>query len=214
MGEADLDAWITAKSELDHKRLHALGVISHYWNSAEFWLYQLFAVVSGAPHPWTMIFDLGDVAICTRIRTITAIETELTTLDIEGWAPSQRQNDNAAQSDYVAHILDVYDLCRQNRNSAVHAWTVRAEETSEPVLARKSKRPDQEVPEAFPSTLADLRRVADDIERLNGRMDQLVEWYWTRLRDRPPIASLERLPLPALLWKPPPQVHTKRPPRP
>lgn len=185
------DPWIKSNSEIDPAKLHAIGVISFQWNHCEFWLFHLFCGVSGLPEAkaWTLVFDLGDVALCTRIKVLLggcALHPDGTAL--------------------VENALEFYDLCRQNRNSVVHAWTQGRGARAK--LARRSKKPDQIEPAPFPCELEDIRRVAEEIQWLSRRLWILnVKFEEGSLAQA--ISSPKILPLPELLWTPPPQAHTK-----
>lgn len=190
MTDFEIDEWVTANSALGHKRLHALGVIAYQWNRAELWLFHIFCDVSGfdEPEAWALIYDLGDVAICGRIKTLLKFRNL------------------AAEAPLIENALEIYDICRQNRNSAMHAWTRGLSADGHIGLARKSKKADQIDPEPFPSSLDDLRRVAKDIEALNNRL-----WLLSCFaEDGQPPTSLDILPVPNALWTPPPQASTRQ----
>jgi hypothetical protein len=191
------DPWIWLSSRhFPAEKLHAIGVVSFRWNNCEFWLLLLLCSISKIPRReiWAMAHDLGDLAICTRIETF---------MVFRGYKDHGRA--------LIENVLEVYDICRKNRNSIVHAW-VRAS-GPDPSLARKSRKPDNSEPSPFPSSLADIRRVADDIEDLGNRL-----WLMCCLIDdgqlAKPVASPEKVPLPELLWKNPPQGPRERSRRP
>jgi hypothetical protein len=199
MSDLNTDPWIASNSEIHAEKLHAIGVISFQWNRCEFWLFHLFCQVSELPEAkaWTLVFDLGDVSICTRIGVLMASRTDL-------------HPDAVA---LITNALAIYDLCRQNRNSVVHAWTVGS--GSQAPLARKSKKPDQLDAEPFPCELNDLRRVAEEIQWLSRRLF-VLNYHFEQGSMATALPSPRKLPLPELLWKPPPQdsIKPKRPPRP
>ena len=190
MTDFEIDEWVTANSALGHKRLHALGVIAYQWNRAELWLFHIFCDVSGydESEAWSLVYDLGDVSICNRIKSLLKFRN----LDEE--AP------------LIENALKVYDICRQNRNSAMHAWTRGFSTDGQVGLARKSKKADQIDPEPFPSSLDDLRRVAKEIEGLNARL-----WLLSVFAEEPPhLPSLQKLALPDFLWTFPQQNNQAR----
>jgi len=137
MIDFDVDPWMIANSKLGHKRLLALGVIAYQWNKAELWLFHIFCDVSGysEAEAWSLVYDLGDVAICARIKSLLKYR-KLT-----------------SEAPLIENALEVYDLCRQNRNSAMHAWTRGISDDGQIGLARKSKKADQIEPDPFPSGL-------------------------------------------------------------
>ena len=188
------DPWfqfVAGRSQsIDHLMLHAIGVIAHHWNHAERGLFHLFCEVTRIPDEecWALVHDLGDLAVSTRIKTIMRINKfHLETISL------------------IDNCLSVYDHCRQNRNSVCHAWTVGA--FSNHVFARRSKKPDQMDPIPFSATLADLRRVADDILALETRL-WICQLMVSELDPTDPDLKSADFPwpdkqrLPELLWKP------------
>jgi|HubBroStandDraft_3_1064219.scaffolds.fasta_scaffold133589_1 hypothetical protein len=181
------DPWIAKNSPLSPERLHAIGVVNVRWNDCEFWLLLLLCSVSKIPRReiWAMAHDLGDIAMCKKIRTFTLFR-------------GYRDHGRAL----IENALDVYDLCRQNRNNIVHAW-VRAS-GSDPTLSRKSKKPDDPEASPFPSDLGDIRRVAEDVGELQTRL-----WLLCCMIDdgelAKPLTSPEKLLEPELLWTSPRQ---------
>lgn len=182
----DIDPWMIANSkigptsDLGYKRLHALGVIALRWNRAEQWLFTIFCDVSGydEAEAWALVFDLGDVSISERIKSL---------LKIRGFT---------TEAPLIENALQVYDVCRRNRNSVMHAWTRGLTDDGHVGFARKSKAADSQDAEPFPSSLDDLRRVAEEIEHLNTRL-----WLLSCFnQDGQPTSSLQTLPLPSLLW--------------
>ena len=148
----DVDPWMTANSKVDlnsdlgYKRLHALGVITLRWNRAEQWLFTTFCDVTGydEAETWALVLDLGDTSICKLIKSF---------LKIRGFETEALLIENA---------LEVYDICRQNRNLVTHAWTRGLTADGHAGLARKSKASYNQDAEPFPSSLDDLRRVAEE----------------------------------------------------
>jgi hypothetical protein len=196
----DIDEWMTVNSkdgfsDLGFKRLHALGVIALRWNRAERWQFTIFCDVSGydEAEAWALVFDLGDVSISERIKSF---------LKIRGFD---------SEAPLIENALEVYNICRQNRNSVMHAWTRGITDDGHVGFARKSKAADNPDAEPFPSSLDDLRRVADEIKQLNNRL-----WLLSCFnQDGQPTSSLQKLPLPSPLWRSPlaPSPKPPRPPR-
>src|SRR5439155_13651064 len=56
---------------------------------------------------WAMTHDLGDMAMCDRVRTFALFR---------GYHPDGMT--------LISNALTIYDRCRQNRNSIIHAWTI------------------------------------------------------------------------------------------
>ena len=191
-----IDEWMTAKSELDHKRLHALGMITQRWNRAERWLFTIFCDVSGydEPEAWALVHNLGTPLISERIRSLLKIRKFL------------------AEAPLIENALEVFNVCRQNRNALTHAWTRGIAADGQPSLASKSRKADNLDAEPFPSSLDDLRRVADEIESLNTRL-----WLLSCFAEEgQPASSLKMHPIPSLLIQVTQEAKKKEPraPRP
>ncbi|MER9683497.1 hypothetical protein NKJ23_30075 [Mesorhizobium sp. M0184] len=187
------DPWIAENSPLSPERLHAIGLITFRWNQCEFWLFLLFCKVSGIDQKdaWALVYDLGDIAICSRIKALLANRV----FHADGVA-------------LILNALDAYDINRQNRNTVAHAWTA-GQFDGEYVLARKSKKIDAIDPSAFKSDLASLRRVAHEI----GLVETNLWVLCCIIEDNSisgPVTAPKRLVLPEALWKPAPQVHAKQ----
>ncbi|MER8995927.1 hypothetical protein [Mesorhizobium sp. M0678] len=193
LADMNSDPWIAENSPLSPERLHAIGVITLRWNQCEFWLFLLFCKVSGIAdkEAWALVYDLGDVAICTRIKAILASRSFHT----DGTA-------------LILNALDAYDINRQNRNTVAHAWMV-GKFDGEYILARRSKKADAIDPLAFKSDLTTLRRVAHEIWLLDTNLWLLC----CVIEDNTisgPLKTPKKLLLPDALWVPPPQVHAKQ----
>lgn len=192
------DAWIKANSEIEPQRLHALGVISFRWNMSEQLLFWLFSELLNLPNREALILGhkLGPIDLSVRIKLLA----------------STRLKRRPKLAPLIANALEVYDLCRQNRNQVTH-FDVQIALGKERVkgfnLRRRSRKPD--VPRAVPfdDSLQNLRRVAKEIRRLNiqlkiindgvfanKRREGFVTWPKERKQR---ITQLRPLPLPKLL---------------
>jgi hypothetical protein len=191
MSSLTSDAWISSNSEIQPERLHAIGVVSFQRNHCEFWLFQLFCGVAELTQQkaWALVYDLGDVAISTRISVL---------MQTRGFHP------NAIV--LIKNALEFYDRCRQNRNSIIHAWTQGSGYWAK--MVRKSKDPRKMESEPFPCELEDVRRVAEEIQWLSRRLWILACLYEDGSLARE-ISSPRTLPLPDVLWKHPLQGQTK-----
>jgi hypothetical protein len=182
MPDFTTDPWIEANSPLPFDKLHAIGVINVRWNRCELWLILLLAAAARMSRRdiWAFVHDLGDIAISSRVETFARFR---------GHHPYTRE--------LISNALAVYDVCRQNRNCIVHAWTFST--GPNPALLRRSKRPIDPEPSPFPNSVDDLRRVADETYALWFRLSELTRC----LQEDVPLTSLEKLRVPALLWTPP-----------
>jgi hypothetical protein len=197
MTDLTADAWISSNSEIAPERLHAIGVVSFQWNHCEFWLFQLFCGIAelSDKKAWALVYDLGDVAISTRINVL-----------------MQTRGFHANALILIKNALEFYDRCRQNRNSIVHAWTQGSGHWVK--MVRKGKDPSKMPSEQFPCELEDVRRVAVEIQWLSRRLWILACLYEDGSFARA-MPSPRTLPLPDVLWKPllPPNIESLHPPK-
>jgi hypothetical protein len=190
------DQWVAANSPIDAERLHALGTVIVYWNDCEKELLILFGEVLGLPleQVWAIAYDLGQVAISTKIKTL-----------------ARAKKFSIQLQSAITNTLAVYEICRQNRNQLVHFWFFSGV-SGDGQLYRKSKKADYSPPEQFKNDLADIRRVAEDIKALAHHMAQLEAAINQTGRAAPNSPLPDELPLPALLYSPPLQASTKQKP--
>jgi hypothetical protein len=192
------DPWIKANSEIEPQRLHALGVIAFRWNLSEQKLLQLFAALLDCPEVEyiALAHELNDSALMVRVRAIAA----------------SRLKDDSKLLDAISNALEVFEVCRQNRNQFVHFYIVpafgREKDGYMPAwdFERKERNPYAFTRVPFPNTVKDLRRVAKDIARLNLNLlaiSLLVDrkYHPERGWHAPPLPK--KLAVPEFLWKPP-----------
>jgi hypothetical protein len=201
------DAWIITNSDIEPQKLHALGVITLRWNLSEQKLLSLFSSILNCPaeEAHALAHELGDLALISRIKILASI----------------RLKENNQLVTVITNALDAYNVCRQNRNQLTHFdITFIPKEKKIPRLelafARRSKSPEYRKSEPFPDNTKDLRRIARDIRQLNTHLYMVERCVFTNFNPSPvgQVAPLpNRLPVPELLWKPPPQVpkESKRP---
>ncbi|SED63073.1 hypothetical protein SAMN05444164_5298 [Bradyrhizobium erythrophlei] len=150
------DSWIAEYSTIDPERLHALGVITLYWNICERGLFQIFCTLFGfhSSLGWIIAHDMGDRSISERITEILKI----------------RQNEPDEEAS-IENLLEVYDACRQNRNTFTHFMVnfnkLRPEPGDESNYQFSRMKGPSRIAKQFPSTLVDVRRVAADIRTLS-----------------------------------------------
>jgi hypothetical protein len=198
------DPWIAEHSIIDPERLHALGVITLWWNHCERNLFFLFCVVMNcSPRVgWILAHDLGDIQISTRIKEMLKLRP-----------PDSDVND------LLQCCMQIYDVCRINRNSLTHftASVPSADADAATVAAAsfvRMKGPSPE-PSPLPSTLPDIRRVAVEVRFLAVYLWNTYKALVARGSGKP--AKLPPLlAVPELLWKPPQPTgpKSKRPPKP
>jgi hypothetical protein len=196
------DPWIAQNSYIDPERLHALGVITLWWNHCERNLFFLFCRVFNLRLRvgWIIAHDLGDISVSNKMREMMKLHPP--------------ESDVA---DLLKCCLDVYDICRQNRNTLTHftGHSPSADPKSlDDVIFLRMKGPSAE-PRPIPSSLTDIRRVAFEINILSTYLWKTHKAIVARQQGQP--ATLPPLvAVPELLLKPPPQTppKPKRPPRP
>jgi hypothetical protein len=198
------DPWIAEHSIIDPERLHALGMITLWWNHCERNLFFLFCIVMGcSPRVgWILAHDLGDISISTKIKEMLKL----------------RPPDSDADA-LLRCCLQVYDVCRQNRNSLTHfTASVPSRDADAATLTAASfvriKGPSPEA-SPLPSSLNDIRRVAIEVHYLAVYLWKIYKALVARGEGKP--ATLPPLiAAPELLWKPPQSTapKQKRPPKP
>jgi hypothetical protein len=153
------DPWIAENSVIDPERLHALGVITVFWNHCERMLFLIFCFIFkfNPRFGWIVAYDMGDISLSERISELLKAQ------------PLEQESQQL-----ILNLLEVYDACRQNRNTLTH-FTIspgpRAYEGADFKFVRlKGPSP---TPKEFPCDLADVRRVAFDIKTLSVYMSKI-----------------------------------------
>ena len=208
------DHWIKANSEIEAQRLHALGVIVFRWNLSEQKLFELFWALLNRPkgEVAALGYEVSDIGLSVRIRALTA-----------GLKAHHKL------CDAINNVLDIFEVCRQNRIQLAHfvpvlsfggsSLAIRKDYLPPWDFQRKERDPYALVKLPFPNALSDIRRIAKDIRRLNAALlavTLLVDRHFhpERTWSAPPLPK--KLSVPAFLWKPPrpSRKERARPPRP
>jgi hypothetical protein len=195
------DTWIRANSEIDAQKLHALGVVTFRWNVCENKVMALFWTLLNRPPEEAQIIshDLTMTEVVRRIKALAVIKLKKDKRLVAA----------------IENALEVFDVCRLNRNQFTHfTFSFVSEPSIGPwphryrlALARKSRKPEYRENVPFPDSIEDIRRVAKDIRRLNGSLRNIERRTFAKirgsrrikLRDWPLSAPLS---LPELLWPP------------
>jgi hypothetical protein len=196
------DPFIRTNSDIEPQKLHALGVITFRWNLSENKLFDMFQVLLKRPinEAHALADGLKNEELARRIKTLA----------------SSRIKDKQTLK-LISNVLDVYEICRQNRNQLTHFNITLADRTPgllrfEFELELVRRRRDYRSVLPFPQTIKDIRRVARDIRRLNTQL-----WGVRLLLDKKTkrwmTSAPQLLPVPELLWKPPPQTPIPQAPR-
>lgn len=192
------DTWIATHSPISPEKLHALGYVNFVWNVCEHELFSLFATVMKIPEreAWVLVHDLGDISICLRIKEI-----------------ARYRYPGTPYLDLIENALEVYEVCRANRNQLTHFTIGIAHDKFELVLKRASKKPNTRDTQSISESVWDMRRVGRDINRLRG---QLAELWAVETFGGGELPLPSKLRVPAPLWTPRPQAPKapKRQPQP
>ena len=194
------DPWIAEHSIIDPERLHALGVMTLFWNNCERMLFLIFCVVFGfkARTGWIIAHDMGPLSISERI-------TEFLKL-------YPLKDD---EQELVLNALEVYEVCRQNRNMLTH-FTISLVDPAAPESEYNFKFVRMKGPsptaKEFPSSLTDVRSVAFNTKMLAIYLYKIYQALNDRVSGKdvplPPIVAA-----PGLLSTPLPQDHKESQPQ-
>jgi hypothetical protein len=166
------DAWIKTNSEIEPQRLHALGVVSFRWNMSEQLLLAVFTELLNLPKREAQILahGLGPLDFANRINVLA----------------STRLRSRPKLVKIIHNALEVYDLCRQNRNQVTHfdvQIALGKERAKGFSFARRVRKPDT-FPDTvqFDDSLQNIRRIAKEIWRLNVQLKTIFDGVWGRNR--------------------------------
>ncbi|GAC1336497.1 MAG: hypothetical protein NVSMB26_23140 [Beijerinckiaceae bacterium] len=107
----------------------------------------------------------------------------------------------------IVNAIDVFDVCRINRNALTHFMVTPGVDGTYSFLRMKGPVLN---PQDLPSSLTDIRRIAAEVEILSVYLWNLYEGLKTYDHEKPhPLPPL--IAVPELLWKPPPGSGAKQP---
>jgi hypothetical protein len=184
------DPWIAQYSVVEPERLHALGMITLYWNHCERNLLALFCdTFNLVPRiGWIIAHDMGDVSMCSKIQ---------------GQLEFFEKSANKQISARLYRATEVYDACRLNRNALTHFTIDPKPDSTFSFVRTKGIKYE---PREFPSSLSELRRVAIEVQALSMYLWKLHKAISTFQKpNAEPLPPL--LGVPELLVKPPRQTH-------
>jgi hypothetical protein len=198
----DRDRWILAHSPIEAKKLHAIGFITLKWNACELGLRVLLACVTGKgfAETWAGHHDLGNKEIAKKIKSA-----------VKG------SHNSPAVKEAMIYALELYDINRLNRNQFTHFVASAAKNGLE---LRNNKNPSWnkifKLP-AIRAELADIRRVAEEIDTMSNHFAGLINYFSARLyggllAQEPPLP--DKPPRPQRLWVPPQAPSSQRQPSP
>lgn len=185
------DPWV--KSKESAARFHAMGVLILRWNNCEMLLKAIAWLIFGLEKDrgWLITHDMPVPSLAQKI------------VDYVEHFPSEGD-----LREEMKHAVDLFNANRLNRNQLTHFYPD-WEAGPEGYAFLRAKGPRYQFDE-FPSSAADIRRVADEV----GACAEYLSSIWGALEMRGLYAgsrrpSLQRPPLPARLWSPPPPTPTK-----
>jgi hypothetical protein len=199
MSELDRDRWILAHSPIEAKKLHAIGYISLRWNTCELWLRVLLACVIGEDFAkiWTENHDSRTSDIAKKIRNVVS-----------------KSRNSAAVKEAMIYALDLYDINRLNRNQFTH-FVVSGTKNGLELRNNKNSSWDQifKLP-AIRAELADIRRVAEEIDTMSCHLAGLFNCFSAGVLVQEPSLP-DKPPRPQRVWIPPqvPSNRRRRSPR-
>jgi hypothetical protein len=189
------DPWIKRHSMIDPERLHALGIITQQWNHCERNLWLIFSVVFSLHRrvAWIIGHDIGDISLCEKIKEMIKVVQP-----------------NPEVATVLGAYLKVYDACRVNRNTLTHFTSATNPTTPDDLMNAvflRRKGPSGQ-PNELPSTLTDVRRVAEEVQALTIYSWKLYKALLARSEGKQAELPPTIVP-PDLLWKPPPPTVPK-----
>ena len=171
---------------IDAASLHAIGAIVDEWNHCEMEMFILVERLSrmDAHKLKILIGDANNVEIAEKAKSLCKFIN----------APPDVQA-------VIVNYCAVFDVCRINRNSIVHAWP-----EGKGFRTQKGHSLEKHL---FAAPLNVLREVADEITLCRARLVKLND----ALRRVPRCALPDTLPVPKTRWLPPQPAQTKQPHR-
>jgi hypothetical protein len=191
--KAPTDPWFLEHAPLHPSRLHALGVMTVYWNQCELALFVLFSGVSGIEGnlAFALTHEMSDLAVMNRMKEVIALSGH--SKDV---------------NNVVLNALAAYDINRLNRNQLTHFLPM---PTEKGITLWRQKGPTMN-PQPFPHELKDIRRVVEDLAKCRDHLAELGRFLMLKEYGNLRRALPNKLPLPQRLWTPPPPAQS--PPKP
>jgi hypothetical protein len=198
------DPWIAEHSHIDPERLHALGMITLWWNHCERNLLLIFSIVFQiTPRVgWIIAGDMGDISVARKMAEMLKLRPpppDVGTL--------------------LTAFLKAYDVGRQNRNALTHftTQTPKADPTNFAKAVFVRMKGESAKANPLPSSLEDVRRIALETHYLSIYSWQIYKALAARSAGRPVPLPPPIVP-PVVLHSGPPvrqsRPKSKRPPRP
>lgn len=186
------DPWIQANSPMEPENIHALGAISVHWNICTTSLFLLFVQIVrlDVSVAKALVHEMSEAALADRIKDLLEVRPKLIfTPDGLG---IQRDAENE-----IRHCLNVFNANRINRNTLHHYLPAMGRDGME---FWSTKGPEFK-PKPIPNSLADLRRVSDEMRELSVYMAALGYFVlWLRGGAPPPAPLPDKPRIPKRLW--------------
>jgi hypothetical protein len=164
-----LDAWLGISGSALKECYVALGVVSARWNAAEGMMRLLVGHYAKIPKPFGAVVTryLGNVSMVDLLSECAEIV----------------EADNPDFLQAIKFLCVLFSRCRENRNLLIHSHLVLNIEKRAADRIEKPPNPRSAEARRYSCTADDIRRIADDIERLHGVFVNLA--HALQIRDDP-----------------------------
>jgi hypothetical protein len=149
-----LDNWLGISGSALKECYTALGVVSARWNSTENLMRLFTAHYTKIPERFGPIITrhLGNVSMVAMLSDCADIA----------------ENDSPGLLEAIKFLCGMFSRCRENRNTLIHSSLVLDLEKRSAQRIEKPIGPRSAEAKTYSCTIDDIKRIADDIDRLNG----------------------------------------------
>ena len=149
-----IDPWLGISDSALKECYVALGVVSERWNRSEKLMRFFTAHYAGIPEPIAPLV----------MRHL----NNLSVTDLLSDCSDFIENDSADFREAIEFLCKLFSRCRENRNTLVHSSLVLniPKRSADRIIKPSSPRAAEA--KTFACTVDDIKRIADDIQHLNG----------------------------------------------
>jgi hypothetical protein len=164
-----IDPWLGISDSALKECYGALGVVSARWNRSEGLIRLFTAHYAGIPEPIAPLV----------MRHL----NNLSMTDLLSDCSDLIEKDSADFREVIEFLCKLFSRCRENRNTLVHSSLVLniPKRSADRIIRPTSPRAGEA--KTFACTVDDIKRIADDIQRLNGVFVNLA--YALKCREDP-----------------------------
>jgi hypothetical protein len=155
-----LDSWLGISGSALKECYTALGVVSTRWNSTENMM-RLFTA------HYTKIPERFGPIITRHLGNVSMVDVLSDCADIA-------EKDTPDFREALKFLCDLFSRCRENRNTLVHSSLVLDLEKRTAHRIEKPIGPKSAEIKTYSCTVDDIKKIADDIDRLNGLFVNLI----------------------------------------